>query len=61
MPYELAKNYIVQDFRTEGLDDLRKNFEPVLLNKHHFTFGPPATARTRDSASSVTGKTNSQQ
>ena len=56
MPYELARNYIVEGFRTEAMDDLRKNFEAVLLNKHHFTYGPPATARTRDSA--ATGKTN---
>ena len=61
MPYELARNYIIQDFRTEGLGDLRKDFESVLLNKHHFAFGPPPMARSHDSSSAATGKTNNQQ
>jgi hypothetical protein len=56
MPYELARNYIIEDFRTEDLGDLRKNFEPVLLNKYHFAFGPPAAA-TRPPGSAL-AKTN---
>jgi hypothetical protein len=51
VPYEVARNYIVEDFRTLALDDLRKNFESVLLDKHHFASGPPASPRTRASAS----------
>ena len=61
MPYDLAKNYIVQDFRTQALGDLRRNFESVLLTRHHFTFGPPAAAaRTGPSESAAAGKTNNQ-
>lgn len=60
MPYDLAKNYIVQDFRAQALGDLRRDFESVLLNKHHFTFGPPAAAApTRPPESAAAGRTNS--
>ena len=46
MPYDLAKNYILEEFRTQALWELRHNFEPVLLNKYHFAFGaPPSGAR----------------
>jgi PPIC-type PPIASE domain len=58
MPYELARNYIIEDFRTEGLGDLRKDFEPLLLNKYHFAFGPLAVPRTGDSTSAAPAKTN---
>jgi hypothetical protein len=61
MPYEIARNYILDSFRNEALPDLRKNFETVLLNKYHFAYGPSAAARLRDSASAATGKTNNQQ
>jgi hypothetical protein len=56
MPYELARNYIIESLRTEGLGDLRKNFEPAPLNKYHFAFGPPAAA-TRPPGSAL-AKTN---
>ena len=46
MPYDLAKNYILEEFRTQALWELRHKFEPVLLNKYHFAFGaPPSGAR----------------
>jgi len=53
MPYELAKNYIVQDFRNEAVGELHRNFETALLNKHHFAFGRTAALRTSSSASAV--------
>ena len=61
MPFELAKNYIIQDFRNESVGELHRNFETVLLNKYHFTFGPAAAGRTRDAASAAAAKANGQQ
>jgi hypothetical protein len=35
MPFDIARNYILVDFRNEAVGDLRKNFEPE-LSKYHF-------------------------
>ncbi len=40
MPYEVARNYIAESFRNEAVTDLRRQFEAVLLKKHHFAFDP---------------------
>jgi hypothetical protein len=61
MPYELAKNYIIQDFRNEAVGELHKNFETALLNKHHFAFRPTTAARAGNSASAAAAKANNQQ
>ena len=56
-PYEMARAYIVESLQWDARGDVRRNFESLLLKKHHFAFGPPAAARMRDSASAPT-KTN---
>ena len=60
MPYEIAKNYIVNDFRNEAMRDFHRYFETALLNKYHFAFGAAAAGRTRDPASTAPAKANNQ-
>jgi len=60
MPYEIAKNYIVNDFRNEAMRDFHRYFETALLNKYHFVFGSAAAGRTRDPASTAPAKANNQ-
>ena len=50
-PYNIARNYILVSLRDDAMPDLMRHFESFLLDKYHFAFGPPATARTRDPAS----------
>lgn len=50
MPYELARNYLIHDFRNAAVRDLHNHFETALLNKHHFAFGPTVAGRIRDAA-----------
>lgn len=47
MPFDIARNYILVDFRNEALTELRRNFEPFLLEKYHFVFGAGASTPPR--------------
>jgi parvulin-like peptidyl-prolyl isomerase len=58
MPYDLARNYIINDFRTEALGELRANFEPALLTKYHFALGAPPAVPAQSPESAAAGKTN---
>jgi hypothetical protein len=59
MPYELAKNYIIQDFRNEAMSELQRDFETVLLHKYHFAFGRTSAGRTSSGMSAAPGEASS--